>query len=132
PVAGQAVTFTASVTGGTAPFTYAWTFGDGSTLSTTTSTTSHTYASMGSYTVTLRVTDSKSTSGQSSATLTVNSSTQQEFTVSIVPATLSVGLGSSGTSTVQLNSLNKFSASVSLSTTVSSTSDTTSLAPNTV
>src|SRR2546425_9352993 len=132
PVAGQAVIFTASVSGGTAPFTYAWTFGDGSTLSTTASTASHTYAAMGSYSVTLKVTDAKSTSGQSSATLSVNSSTQPDFTVSIVPATLSVGLGSSGTATIQLNSLNKFSGSVSLSTTTSSTSVTASLAPKTV
>jgi len=132
PVAGQAVTFTASVSGGTAPFTYAWNIRRRFTLSTTTSTASHTYATMGSYTVTLKVTDSKSISGQSSATLTVNSSTQPDFTVSTIPSTLNVLLGSSGTSTVQLNSLNKFSGSISLSTTVSSTGITASLAPKTV
>ncbi|TMI69462.1 hypothetical protein E6H16_00140, partial [Candidatus Bathyarchaeota archaeon] len=87
---------------------------------------------MGSYSVTLKVTDAKSTSGQSSATLSVNSSTQPDFTVSVVPATLSVGLGSSGTSTIQLNSLNKFSGSISLATTISSTGVTASLAPKTV
>src|SRR2546422_133043 len=129
---GQAVTFPASVSGGTAPFTYAWTFGDGATLSTTASTASHTYATMGSYSVILKVTDSKSTSGQSSATLAVNSSTQPDFTVSTIPSTLNVLSGSSGTSTVQLNSLNKFSGSISLSTTVSSTGITASLAPKTV
>src|SRR3989449_4872758 len=132
PVAGQAVTFTASVSGGTAPFTYAWPFADGSPLSSTASTASHTSAAMGSYSVILKVTDSKSTSGQTSATVTINSSTQPDFTVSTIPSTLNVVLGASGTSTVQLNSLNKFSGSVSLSTTPSSTGVTASLAPKTV
>src|SRR2546425_702859 len=131
PVAGQAVTFTASVSGGTAPFTYAWTFGDGSALSTTASTASHTYAAMGSYSVTLKVTDAKSTSGQSSAAVPKTPSTQPALPVP-PPATVSVGLGSSGASTIQLNSLNKFSGSISLAATISSTGLTASLAPKTV
>lgn len=49
-----AVTFTNSSTG-TAPLTYAWTFGDGGT--STAASPSHTYTTAGTYTVTLTVTN---------------------------------------------------------------------------
>jgi len=43
--------------GGVAPYTYSWNFGDGSPVDTT-ETPTHTYASVGTFTVTLLVTDS--------------------------------------------------------------------------
>ncbi len=52
PVAGQPATFNATAQG-SPPFTYSWTFGDGGTGSG--SQVGHTYASAGSYTVTLTV-----------------------------------------------------------------------------
>jgi PKD repeat protein len=67
---GAARTFAGSVTGGTAPFTYAWDFGDSGTT-TGTLTPSHTYADNGSFTVTLTVTDAQGLFSQDTATATV-------------------------------------------------------------
>ncbi|TMI16818.1 PKD domain-containing protein, partial [Candidatus Bathyarchaeota archaeon] len=58
PQTGQQVTFTASASGGTTPYTFSWNFGDGSTG--TGSSASHTYATAGTFTVTLTVKDSGS------------------------------------------------------------------------
>jgi PKD repeat protein len=67
PTSGDNVTFTASVTGGTAPLTYTWLFGDGGKA--TGATVSHTYTGSGSYSVTLYVNDSSG--GSQTKTLTV-------------------------------------------------------------
>src|SRR3989449_6015168 len=56
PEAGQQVTFTASASGGTTPYSFSWSFGDGSTGSGRSVT--HTYSSAGSFTVILIVKDS--------------------------------------------------------------------------
>ena len=52
-------TFTAVVSGGTAPYTYAWNFGDGAT--STEKQPSHTYTVAGTYNVKLTVTDAAGT-----------------------------------------------------------------------
>src|SRR5205807_1055419 len=82
PTTGHApllVAFTAVASGGTAPLTYAWTFGDGSTGSG--ATPSHTYAA-GSYVATVTATDagSQKVTGQ--------------VTINVSPA-LTVGMGAS-------------------------------------
>ncbi len=62
PVTGPAplnVTFTSTVTGGTAPYTYLWDFGD--TETDTAANPSHMYDIAGNYTVRLTVTDSTAT-----------------------------------------------------------------------
>ena len=55
----QEVAFAASISGGEAPYTYAWDFGDGNT--STEEAPSHMYTSAGSYTVSLTVTDASAT-----------------------------------------------------------------------
>ena len=56
PAINSSVTFTGSVTGGTGPYTYSWSFGDGTTATGATAT--HTYSKAGSYMVTMKATDS--------------------------------------------------------------------------
>jgi PKD repeat protein len=69
--APAAIGFTGSVIGGTGPYTYAWTFGDGT--SSTLQNPGHTYAAMGTYTALLTVTDANSRSASASAlTITVS------------------------------------------------------------
>lgn len=55
-VAGPAVTFTNTSTGGTGPYTYLWNFGDGSPTNNSSSPV-HTYVIDGTYTACLTVTD---------------------------------------------------------------------------
>jgi photosystem II stability/assembly factor-like uncharacterized protein len=52
------VSFGATAVGGTSPYTYAWTFGDGDSGSG--ATPSHTYPNLGNYTATVTVTDAAS------------------------------------------------------------------------
>jgi PKD repeat protein len=70
PQPGQAVTFTASTTGGASPYSYSWSFGDGS--SGTGASGTHTYSNSGPYSVTLTVTDSNSTTSSSAQQITVS------------------------------------------------------------
>jgi len=73
PTSGAAplpVSFTCAPTGGTGPYTYAWTFGDGQT--STSQNPSHTYTAVGTYTAKVKVTDSASHSTiWASSTITV-------------------------------------------------------------
>ena len=71
------VDFTSSVTGGNAPLTYSWDFGDGSTTSSETNPT-HTY-DVGVFIATLTVTDQDGDVGSDSAQITV-----EEPTITIV------------------------------------------------
>ena len=76
PATGNAplnVTFSGSATGGTAPYSYSWNFGDGSGASTA-QNPSHTYPAAGTFTAVLTVTDSSSPArtATSSVTTTVN------------------------------------------------------------
>src|SRR6266566_4889552 len=124
PIASTVVSFTATASGGTPPYTYSWSFGDGATG--TGLTTSHTYSSSGSYTVTLTVTDSAGGSAKSTQTIQVSpvSALVASFTSSpsqplsgqsvtftgsatggIAPYTYSWSFGDGGTSTSATDSL---------------------------
>jgi len=94
PQVGETVTFTASATGGTSPYTYAITFGDG--VSGTGSITTHAYSIAGSYTVDLTVTDSASPQASIPATTTVE-------VQALIPPTLSVPANQTITATTWIN-----------------------------
>jgi PKD repeat protein len=69
----QTVQFTATVTGGTQPYNYAWSFGDGSAASGSTAT--HSYILPGTYTVTIAVKDGVGQSASATKTVTVSIAT---------------------------------------------------------
>jgi len=69
PVTGQVVTFTGTASGGTAPYTFSWAFGDVATGTGNPAT--HTYTTSGSYSAGLSVTDSKGATGAASTTVAV-------------------------------------------------------------
>ncbi len=75
--------FSASIAGGTAPFRVAWSFGDGGTASTPNTTWS--YASPGSYLVTLNVTDAVNVSVQDASVLTVATPVHSVAPTSVAP-----------------------------------------------
>jgi PKD repeat protein len=75
PQTGQNVWFTASASGGTGPYSFTWTFGDGATG--TGATAYHSYSTAGSYNVVLTAKDSSSS--QQTAT------SQQTITVTSTP-----------------------------------------------
>src|SRR5204862_8001146 len=88
PQVGQQVTFTASVSGGTAPYTDSRSFRDGSTA--TGPSVPHTYSSAASFTVTLTVKDS----GVPQQTVT----SQKAVTVTNPPPTLAASFSFSPSS----------------------------------
>ena len=68
------VQFNPNITGGTAPYAYAWSFGDGGTSNE--EYPIHTYMQSGTYSVTLTVTDSDNKNGAAATTITVKSASQ--------------------------------------------------------
>ena len=118
--AGQPISFSASASGGTPPYIYSWTFGDGLGTSSAQSTT-YTYSSPGSYMVILTTTNSVGatatvfnsvtiTGGNSglTATISTNTNTPQSgetvlFTASAnggtAPYSYNWNLGDGGTAT---------------------------------
>ncbi|MBO0888057.1 PKD domain-containing protein [Candidatus Bathyarchaeota archaeon] len=78
PVVGQTVNFNASVSGGTGPYTYNWSFGDNSTGSGPKPT--HDYQLAGPYDVTLTVTDSNNSVARTVRTIRIS---QPPLTVGI-------------------------------------------------
>jgi PKD repeat protein len=70
PVAGSGAGLSAQLVGGTAPFTYAWKLGDNSVASSP--SVGHTYASAGTYQVTLTVTDAVGAQASASTPVVVS------------------------------------------------------------
>jgi len=79
PFANAVISFTGAAVGGTSPYTYSWNFGDGS--SGTGQTPTHTYNTVGNFTVSLDVTDSLKASVVTSQSISVP--LQLRFTASI-------------------------------------------------
>ena len=69
PLAGSTVTFSGVASGGASPYSYNWTFGDGSAGSG--QAASHTYSAPGTYSVNLTATDSASHSASSAQAVVV-------------------------------------------------------------
>ena len=85
------VTVTANVSGGTPPYRYAWTFGDGSTATAPGAT--HVYTTHGTYQVLLRVTDLDNRTAGAGVTVTVD--TVQEKTTLLNASAQTLGAGES-------------------------------------
>jgi PKD repeat protein len=83
---GDAVTFTSTVSGGQAPYSYEWDFGDG-VISNKASPT-HIYETIGTYVVTLTVTDVKDNQVTKTLSITVSSTDISEVEISNVKAGL--------------------------------------------
>ncbi|HEX9239312.1 MAG TPA: PKD domain-containing protein, partial [Candidatus Bathyarchaeia archaeon] len=79
-VVGQTVSFTGSASGGTAPYNYAWNFGDSSTGSG--SSASHIFQTAGVYTVVLTVTDAAGQVASATNTISVTLPLSASFTYS--------------------------------------------------
>lgn len=82
PLQGDAplnVSFTSTITGGTPPYTYAWSFGDGGTNST--ANPSHLYTAAGPYVAILVATDGTGARRSASINITVN----RALAVSVTP-----------------------------------------------
>jgi PKD repeat protein len=84
------VSFTGSATGGTAPYSYSWNFGDGSALSTA-QNPSHTYNAACTCTATLTVTDSSSPAKTATSSVTVTVSAVGNPLVATASATPTSG-----------------------------------------
>ncbi len=69
PTVGQTVTFTANVNGGVAPFTFSWSFGDG-TPNVAGNPATHMYSAKGTFTVKVNITDSSTPTHQTSTVTT--------------------------------------------------------------
>ncbi len=111
PQTGTPVTFTATAAGGIRPYSYAWNFADGQTG--TGQTTTHTYATAGSYTAVLNATDALNHGVTASNTITVSSTPAPDFTITAAPSSLTVQQGDYTTTTVTVSSMNSFSGTVS-------------------
>src|SRR5207244_4060469 len=73
---GTAVSFTASASGGTTPYSFSWSFGDGTAKvaggATNPNTQSHTYATKGTFTVKVNVTDANGAKQTASSVITIS------------------------------------------------------------
>jgi hypothetical protein len=130
PTVGQTVTFTAAASGGTSPYTFNWSFGDGSTG--TGSPATHSYSTAGTFNTQLTVHDSASATATASQSVVVTQPASPDFSISSNPSSISVAQGASGTSTIMLTSLGGFTGTITLSPTISPSGPTVSVNPTSV
>jgi chitodextrinase len=72
--ANKAITFSATATGGTAPYSFSWNFGDGNTA--TGASPTHTYTTAGTYTITMTTTDNNGLTTMKTQQVTVGQASQ--------------------------------------------------------
>lgn len=109
-------TFTAGTVGGVGPYSYTWSFGDTSSSTTAANAAPHTYASAGTYTVGLTVTDAN---GGSVTAIAQSVTVTADFTLATTAATpASIVAGNSASSTITASSF-AFTGNVGLSANVS-------------
>lgn len=90
-----AVTFTPSISGGVAPLTYAWTFGDGGTSASSAPT--HAYMAQGTFDVSLTVTDANGLTGSATRLGYIVGTSPVDLTPPVTSGSISItGLTSSG------------------------------------
>src|SRR2546421_8068994 len=92
PQPSDSINFTASARGGTPPYSYSWDFGNGA--SATGDTAAYSYATAGSYTVTLTVIDSMNRPNNTTQSLTIYSPAQPDFRLNTDRSTLIAQPGS--------------------------------------
>jgi PKD repeat protein len=85
---GTPLTFAAAATGGKAPYTYAWTFGDQATAAN--ASPSHAYANASTYEVRLTVTDANGATANGTLNVTVRSTPSSSSGFPVVWAVLAV------------------------------------------
>lgn len=118
PSVGQTITFTASSSGGVPPYSYSWNFGDGSTGLG--GSVTHSYSSLGTFTVTMTVKDSASPITNSLTTtksITTTGTQPGDFSIYLSRnnATIYPGAGSL-LANVGANFVNGFTGTVTFST----------------
>lgn len=126
PLVKTAIAFTGVATGGTAPYIYSWSFGDGGSAAGITA--SYSYMTAGNYTTTLTVTDSASSTTESSQTMGVPS---PSFAITSNTKILSLMQGFVQNVTLSLTSLSGFSGPVNLAANVTGTGITANLSNST-
>jgi len=114
PIPGQSVTFTGSASGGTAPYAFSWSFGDGS--SATGNPVTHAYSASGSYTVTVTTTDSASHTAVVSNNVVVLTF---DFKLAANSYLLTVLRGQNSQSPIAVTSLGGFKGTVALTASLS-------------
>src|SRR2546427_4521316 len=114
PVPGQSVTFTGTASGGSSPYMFNWTFGDGS--SATGNPVTHVYSAGGSYAVTLTTSDSAGHTASVSNSITVSTF---DFKLVAKPYLLTVQRGQNSQSAIAVTGLGGFKGTVALTAFVS-------------